>query len=125
MVRSLWLCPLSLRKDAKYLSRYLIDSITLSESEPRPPHEINEAPVNPSANADAVQLYDYLRSIYGSNILSGQQDLKWADWVEEQTGKAPALVSVDLSRSLPFLPGRRFRRSPTYQHQQWTTAPLG
>ncbi|KAL6858348.1 Mannan endo-1,4-beta-mannosidase man26A [Amphichorda felina] len=75
---------------------YLIDSITLSESEPRPPHEINEAPVNPSANADAVQLYDYLRSIYGSNILSGQQDLKWADWVEEQTGKAPALVSVDL-----------------------------
>lgn len=79
--------------------RYLIDSITLSESAPRPPHNINEALVNANANADAVQLYDYLRSIYGTNILSGQQELEWAEWVEEQTGKAPALVSVDLSKS--------------------------
>lgn len=75
--------------------RYLIDSIALAPSEPRPPHDINEALVNPSANADAVALYDYLKSIYGSNILSGQQDLTWATWVEEQVGKAPALVSVD------------------------------
>lgn len=52
--------------------------------------------MNPDANADAVQLYDYLLSIYGSNILSGQQDLSWAEWVAEQTGKTPALVSVDL-----------------------------
>lgn len=77
-------------------TRYLIDSITLSASEPRPPHSIEEDLVNPNANSDAVALYTYLKSVYGNNILSGQQDLVWADWVEEQVGKAPALVSVDL-----------------------------
>lgn len=78
------------------LCRYLIDSITLTPSEPRPPHKIVPNLVNPNANTDATALYDYLKSIYGKKILSGQQDLEWANWVEEQTGKLPALVSVDL-----------------------------
>jgi mannan endo-1,4-beta-mannosidase len=76
--------------------RYLIDSITLTETAPRPPHDINPTLVNEEANVDAIALYDYLQSIYGKKILSGQQDLSWADYVEEQTGKRPALVSVDL-----------------------------
>ncbi|KAH6619313.1 glycosyl hydrolase family 26-domain-containing protein [Chaetomium sp. MPI-SDFR-AT-0129] len=75
---------------------YLIDSITLTPSSPRPPHEINTALVNPAANADATALYAYLRSIYGNKILSGQQELSDANWVGEQTGKIPAVVSVDL-----------------------------
>ncbi|EAQ93088.1 hypothetical protein CHGG_01323 [Chaetomium globosum CBS 148.51] len=75
---------------------YLIDSITLTPSAPRPAHDINPSPVNPSANADAIALYSYLRSIYGKQILSGQQELSYADWIAEQTGKTPALVSVDL-----------------------------
>ncbi|KAL2256054.1 hypothetical protein VTK26DRAFT_2262 [Humicola hyalothermophila] len=75
---------------------YLIDSITLTPSAPRPPHSINPAPANPTANADARALYAYLRSVYGQKILSGQQELAWADWVAQQTGKTPALVSVDL-----------------------------
>lgn len=76
--------------------RYLIDSITLAPSEPRPSHNINAALVNPNADSGAVALYDYLKSIYGNKILSGQQDLSWANWITQQLGKTPALVSVDL-----------------------------
>ncbi|KAK2026403.1 family 26 glycosyl hydrolase [Colletotrichum zoysiae] len=75
---------------------YLIDSITLTPTAPRGPHDINAALVNPKANADANALYKYLRSIYGKNILSGQQDLSYANWVGGAVGKLPALVSVDL-----------------------------
>ncbi|KAK4129173.1 glycoside hydrolase family 26 protein [Parathielavia appendiculata] len=75
---------------------YLIDSITLTPSVPRPAHQINPAPVNPAADANAKALYDYLRSIYGKKILSGQQELSWANWIAQQTGKTPALVAVDL-----------------------------
>ncbi|EGS22650.1 uncharacterized protein CTHT_0011220 [Thermochaetoides thermophila DSM 1495] len=75
---------------------YLIDSITLTPSAPRAAHNINPNPVNPAANADAKALYNYLKSIYGKKILSGQQELSWANWISQQTGKTPALVSVDL-----------------------------
>ncbi|KAE9583928.1 Mannan endo-1,4-beta-mannosidase [Colletotrichum siamense] len=75
---------------------YLIDSITLTPSAARGPHNINEALVNAKANTDANALYKYLRSIYGKNILSGQQELSYSNWVNEQIGKTPALVSVDL-----------------------------
>ncbi|AEO53670.1 glycoside hydrolase family 26 protein [Thermothelomyces thermophilus ATCC 42464] len=75
---------------------YLVDSITLTPSAPRPEHQINRSLNNPSADASARALYDYLRSIYGKKILAGQQDLTWADYVTQQTGKTPALVSVDL-----------------------------
>ncbi|KXH32456.1 glycosyl hydrolase family 26 [Colletotrichum nymphaeae SA-01] len=75
---------------------YLIDSITLTPTEARSPHNVNTALVNTKANADANALYTYLRSIYGKNILSGQQELNYANWVNETIGKSPALVSVDL-----------------------------
>ena len=75
---------------------YLIDSITVTPSAPRPAHQINASPVNANANADAKALYKYLRSIYGKKILSGQQELSWSNWIAQQTGKTPALVSVDL-----------------------------
>ncbi|KAK3319582.1 glycosyl hydrolase family 26-domain-containing protein [Cercophora scortea] len=52
---------------------------------------------NPSANPIAKSLYAYLRTaVYGKKILSGQQDLSKATWIQTQTGKTPALVSVDL-----------------------------
>ncbi|OHE97167.1 glycosyl hydrolase family 26 [Colletotrichum orchidophilum] len=75
---------------------YFIDSITLAPTEARGPHNVNTALVNSKANADANALYTYLRSIYGKNILSGQQELNYANWVNEIIGKSPALVSVDL-----------------------------
>ncbi|KAK2053947.1 family 26 glycosyl hydrolase [Colletotrichum caudatum] len=75
---------------------YLVDSITLTPTEARGPHDINAALVNPNANADAGALYGYLRSIYGRSVLSGQQDISYSNWVGEAVGKLPALVSVDL-----------------------------
>ena len=75
---------------------YLIDSITVSPSSPRPAHQINTSLVNPAADSNAKSLYNYLRSIYGTKILSGQQELSWANWVGTQTGKIPAIVAVDL-----------------------------
>lgn len=76
--------------------RYLIDSITISPAEQRPPHQVTRRLINPQADSNAYALYRFLDSIYGKNILSGQQDLTWAQWIEEQIGKFPALVSVDL-----------------------------
>jgi mannan endo-1,4-beta-mannosidase len=35
--------------------------------------------------------------------LSGQQDLTWANWIAENVGKTPALVSVDLIDYSPSL----------------------
>jgi mannan endo-1,4-beta-mannosidase len=75
---------------------YLVDSITLTPSPERPPHDINEELVNPNASASTVTLYNYLKSIYGKKILSGQQDLSWSNWIEERVGKTPALLSIDL-----------------------------
>jgi len=87
---------------------YLIDSISLKPSAPRPPHDkIEPFPQNPSADTNARALYAYLRSIYGKKILSGQQDLAWADWITNLTGgKTPALVSVDL---MDYSPSRTER----------------
>ncbi|KAJ4290794.1 Mannan endo-1,4-beta-mannosidase man26A [Collariella sp. IMI 366227] len=64
---------------------YLIDSITLTPSSPRPAHQINESPVNAAADSGAKALYKYLRSIYGKKILSGQQELSWANYIGQQT----------------------------------------
>ncbi|KAI1359211.1 carbohydrate-binding module family 35 [Xylaria arbuscula] len=75
---------------------YLIDYISISPSAPRPAHNITPTLSNPNANAAATALYEYLISIYGKNILSGQQDATWAEWVTQQVGKTPAVLGVDL-----------------------------
>lgn len=58
-------------------------------------------PVDPDANAKTQAIYDYLRSIWGSKTLSGQQDLTWKDSVDmyqrvlDDTGEAPAVMGYD------------------------------
>lgn len=76
--------------------RYLIDYITLTPAATRPPHQIGTELVNDESGPVAYKLYKYLTSIYGKKILSGQQDLKWANWLKQNIGKTPALLSVDL-----------------------------
>ena len=57
--------------------------------------------VNPAASVTAQIVYDYLRSIWGTKTLSGQQDLTWQDSIDmyqrvlDQTGKAPAIMGYD------------------------------
>lgn len=75
---------------------YLIDSIILSPSPKRSAHKITTQPVSPNANADARALLKYLGSIYGKNILSGQQDQASLDWVTQNVGKTPAILGLDL-----------------------------
>lgn len=75
---------------------YLIDSIILSPSPKRGAHKITTQPVSPNANADARALLKYLGSIYGKNILSGQQDQASLDWVTANIGKTPAILGLDL-----------------------------
>lgn len=76
--------------------RYLIDYIELTPAKARPPHQINKDLVNDESGRIAYKLYNYLVSIYGKKILSGQQDMKWANWITQNVGKTPALLSVDL-----------------------------
>lgn len=75
---------------------YLVDSIILSPSPKRGAHKITTQPVSPNANADARALLKYLGSIYGKNILSGQQDQASLDWVTQNVGKTPAILGLDL-----------------------------
>ncbi|KAK2601319.1 hypothetical protein N8I77_010777 [Diaporthe amygdali] len=74
---------------------YLIDAITLTPAVARGPHQITTTPVNPNADANAKALLKYLGSIYGKNILSGQQDQASLDWVTTNVGKTPAILGVD------------------------------
>ncbi|KAK0614692.1 glycosyl hydrolase family 26-domain-containing protein [Immersiella caudata] len=80
---------------------YLLDSITLTPSTPRPAHNIEAAPRNPAADDGAKKLYSYLRSIYGKKILSGQQELSYSSWIAQLTGKTPALISFDFMDYTP------------------------
>lgn len=41
-------------------------------------------------------MYNYLSSVYGEHVLSGQQDLRMVEWLEENVGVAPAILGVDL-----------------------------
>ncbi|KAK7720288.1 hypothetical protein SLS63_009960 [Diaporthe eres] len=75
---------------------YLIDAITLSPAAARGPHQITTTPVNANADTNAKALLRYLGSIYGKNILSGQQDQASLDWVTTNVGKTPAILGVDL-----------------------------
>ncbi|KAF1811124.1 GH26 endo-beta-1,4-mannanase [Eremomyces bilateralis CBS 781.70] len=69
----------------------LVDYISLTPSPPRPPHKINDALINPSADGNSKKLYSYLKSIYGKKILSGQHDPKYADLIRTQTRKTPTI----------------------------------
>lgn len=54
-----------------------------------------------TASFKAQAVFDYLRATWGSNIISGQQDLTWDDTVDmyqrvlDDTGKAPAIMGYD------------------------------
>ncbi len=57
--------------------------------------------VNPLATSTTKAVFEYLHSIFGKQILSGQQDLTWKDSTDmyqrviNDTGKAPAIMGYD------------------------------
>ncbi|KAF4410111.1 glycosyl hydrolase [Streptomyces lycii] len=75
---------------------YEIDAISLSPSEPRPPHQVSGAPVDPDAGPEARELLSDLTGNYGKNILSGQQDMASVQWLEDNVGASPAVAGLDM-----------------------------
>ena len=76
--------------------RYLIDSLTVTQSAPRAPHNVQDTLVNPNASPATKSLHSYLLSNYGTKILSGQQELSSITWIEQNVGKTPAIAGLDL-----------------------------
>ena len=75
---------------------YGIDSITLAPVPPRAPHAVTGVLTDPQASAPAQSLMKYLAGHYGQDLLSGQQDTASEQWVENATGRAPAIEGLDL-----------------------------
>ncbi|WDZ61826.1 glycosyl hydrolase [Paenibacillus polymyxa] len=76
--------------------QYHIDYVKLSAVSPPKLHQIEKKPVNPNATAETTALMGYLVDSYGSHILSGQHTLEDAQWIKDQTGKYPAMLSMDM-----------------------------
>ena len=62
---------------------------------------IADSPVTPNSTVQAVNLYNFLKSNFGTNILSGTManystNITEATWVHTQTGKWPAITAFDL-----------------------------
>ena len=59
------------------------------------------SPVNPNATPQARKLLCYLYSLYGKNVLSGQQETSWSNpandvnWYNTNVGKYPAILGGD------------------------------
>lgn len=75
---------------------YNIDYVAITAAAPAKQHHVAKELVNPNATPEARALQSYLVDQYGSKIISGQQSLEDAEWIHEQTGKYPGLVSFDL-----------------------------
>ncbi|MFJ6195359.1 glycosyl hydrolase [Micromonospora sp. NPDC092111] len=75
---------------------YDIDAIRLTPVAAPPPHQVTAVPVNPNADPPARALLRYLTAHYGTDVLSGQQDMSGIRWLEQNVGKAPAIAGLDL-----------------------------
>ncbi len=81
---------------------YDLDAFRLDPVVPDPVvHRPSREPVNPKASGAARRLLGYLADQYGTAILSGQADIGQVAWIEETTGKKPALVAFDMMRYYP------------------------
>jgi len=74
---------------------YNIDYIRVQGFPVKNKPTINDKLVNEKATNEAKNLMKFLVSIQKSHILSGQQGLKEAEWVDEHVGKKPAVVGFD------------------------------
>lgn len=75
---------------------YNIDYVKLSAAASPAPHQVKNKLANPNATVETKALMSYFVEHYGKNIFSGQQTLEDAEWIKEQTGKYPAILSTDM-----------------------------
>ncbi|MBD3921305.1 hypothetical protein H8B09_21230 [Paenibacillus sp. PR3] len=100
---------------------YHIDYITLTPSAPAKTHEVPKTLTNPNASPEAKSLFSYLVDQYGHSIISGQQSLSNAEFIHDQTGKYPAIVSFDM---IEYSPSRVLFGSTSHEiedMQEWAS----
>jgi mannan endo-1,4-beta-mannosidase len=73
-----------------------VDAFKVAPAPPRPALDVPNTLVNPNASEGARRLMTYLTDTYGKQILAGQDTLNQAQWLEQKTGKNPAVLGVDL-----------------------------
>lgn len=90
----------------------IYDSMTLTQT-PKPNYETaTDVPVDAKATSETKALMSYLKSVYGSHILSGQQEIYGGgndgnselefEWLMENTGKMPAIRGFDFMNYNPL-----------------------
>ncbi|WP_429310612.1 glycosyl hydrolase [Paenibacillus mucilaginosus] len=79
-----------------YWGYYYIDYIKLTAAAAPDDHDVKSSLTNPNATKETKALMSYLVSQYGNKIISGQQELSSIEWINQQTGKLPAIFSTDL-----------------------------
>lgn len=62
--------------------------------------------VNKDVTSEARELMTYLAERYGLGVLSGQQDYGNLNWINENTGRKPAVIGFDL---MDYSPSRTER----------------
>ncbi|MBQ8410830.1 MAG: lipoprotein [Ruminiclostridium sp.] len=80
-------------------------STSETTTEPEPLIEVYESRYqlsNPNADNNTKKLYDYINDVYGTAIITGQQESTWMgspdyemDYIFENTGKYPAIRGLD------------------------------
>ncbi|MCA1292322.1 beta-mannanase [Paenibacillus sp. alder61] len=77
---------------------YGIEHIKLEPADPPVPgpKKATDILTNPDATPEARALMNYMLNQYGRKIISGQHTLEDAEWIRQQTGKSPAILSGDL-----------------------------
>lgn len=90
----------------------LYDSMTLSQTPPPDYSKATDTLIDPDATPEAQSLMKYLKSVYGSHIISGQQEIYGGgndgnmelefEWLQEKTGKQPAIRGFDFMNYNPL-----------------------
>lgn len=90
----------------------LYDSVTLTQTPPPDYSKATSELIDPKATPEAKSLMKYLKSVYGSHIISGQQEIYGGgndgnselefEWIQENTGKQPAIRGFDFMNYNPL-----------------------
>ncbi|MGN0677840.1 MAG: glycosyl hydrolase, partial [Ruminococcus sp.] len=90
----------------------LYDSVTLTQTPPPDYSKVTDTLVDSKATDEAKALMKYLKSVYGSHIISGQQEIYGGgndgdselefDYIKNTTGKMPAIRGFDFMNYNPL-----------------------
>lgn len=90
----------------------LYDSMSLTKTPPPDYAKATDTLTDSSATAETQSLMKYLKSVYGSHIISGQQEIYGGgndgnselefDYIKEKTGKLPAIRGFDFMNYNPL-----------------------